>query len=249
MDTVLQEILIARKNAVVNDAEKWYTVEEKMIALRDISKIYKMGDNKIHALQNVTLEIYDGEFLALVGPSGSGKSTLMNILGFLDTPDSGSFSLNGNLVSNLNESKKAKIRSSEIGFVFQSFHLLPHLTALENVELPMIYSGVSPSVRKKKAFELLSAVGLSDRINHKSTELSGGQQQRVSIARALANNPGILLADEPTGALDSKSGAEIIALLKQLNRTGKTVIIITHDSTIAQNAGRIISISDGCITT
>ena len=220
-----------------------------MVSLKEISKTYKMGDNIIYALKNISLDINDGEFVAVVGPSGSGKSTLMNIIGFLDSPDNGTYLLKGNCVSSISEAKKAGIRSGEIGFVFQSFNLLPHLTALENVELPMIYSKVAPALRRKIALELLEAVGLKDRIYHKSTQLSGGQQQRVSIARALANNPGLILADEPTGALDTASGGEIMSLLKELNSRGKTVIIITHDMKVAKNADRIITISDGKVTT
>jgi len=220
-----------------------------MITLKDVNKIYKMGDNIVKALDSINLHIEEGEFIAIVGPSGSGKSTLMNIIGCLDIISSGKYKLNDIEIENYTSNELANIRNKRIGFVFQQFNLLSNLTALENVELPLLYAGYSSGKRKQKARELLIEVGLGDRMNHKPTELSGGQQQRVSIARALSNNPDIILADEPTGALDSKTGAEVLNLLKKLNETGKTIVMITHNSKIASNANRIITIKDGNIET
>jgi macrolide transport system ATP-binding/permease protein len=216
-----------------------------MIKLEDISKVYKMGDLELKALDNVSLEIKQGEFVAIMGPSGSGKSTLMNIIGFLDTPTSGNYYLENTDVTKFSDNDLASIRNSRIGFIFQSFNLLNNLTATGNVELPLIYSGKKD--RRRLADKSLDSVGLGDRKHHRPKELSGGQQQRVAIARALANNPSIIMADEPTGALDSKTGVEIMALLRELNNKGITVIIVTHDSNVASYADRVIHIRDGRI--
>ncbi|WP_422446535.1 ABC transporter ATP-binding protein [Thermoanaerobacterium sp. DL9XJH110] len=218
-----------------------------LIGIYNIYKIYKMGDTEVRALDGVSLEIEKGEFVAIVGPSGSGKSTLMNILGCLDIPTSGEYFFEGKDVSKLDDDQLARIRNRHIGFVFQNFNLLPKLTALENVELPMIYAGFSTAARRQRALESLNAVGLGHRVNHKPTELSGGQQQRVAIARALATDPPVILADEPTGNLDTRSGREIMNILKELNKNGKTVILITHDINIARQAGRNVYIQDGKI--
>jgi putative ABC transport system ATP-binding protein len=206
-----------------------------------------MGAETVHALREVSLEIQRGEYVAIMGPSGSGKSTLMNLLGCLDTPTSGSYELNGAHVSEMDDNALAEIRNREIGFVFQTFNLLPRSDALRNVELPLIYAGVSADNRRQIALETLSSVGLGDRIHHKPNEMSGGQRQRVAVARALANNPSILLADEPTGNLDSKTGAEILALFDELSKKGHTIIVVTHEETVARHAGRIIRLLDGLI--
>ncbi|MGI6777610.1 MAG: ABC transporter ATP-binding protein [Acetivibrionales bacterium] len=216
-----------------------------MIIIENMYKTYLMGINEVHALNGISLHIKPGEFVAIVGPSGSGKSTLMNMIGCLDTPTSGKYFLDGKEVSKLEEDHLAEIRNKKIGFVFQSFNLLPKLTALENVELPLLYMGMGNKERRKKAVEALEKVGLGDRLNHKPVELSGGQQQRVAIARALSSRPPIILADEPTGALDTKSGSEVMDMLKELNSEGKAVILITHDNNIANQAHRIIRICDG----
>lgn len=218
-----------------------------VIQLQDISKNYLLGKLVIPALKKVNLEIKRNEYVALMGPSGSGKSTMMNILGCLDTPSSGTYLLNGKNVSNLSEEELAEIRNIEIGFVFQTFNLLPRLNAFENVELPMIYKGVSKSDRKKRALEVLNMVGLSDRIDHKPNELSGGQRQRVAIARALVNNPSIILADEPTGNLDSKTSVEIMEIMNNIHKSGNTVILVTHEEDIAEFAERVIRLKDGVI--
>jgi len=219
-----------------------------MIELYDIYKIYKMGENEVYALNGVNLKINPHEFVAIVGPSGSGKSTLMNIIGCLDTPTSGTYILDGHEVSRLNDNQLAEIRNSKIGFVFQNFNLIPQLTALENVELPLIYKGVPASVRHKLAKEALARVGLEHhRMHHRPRELSGGQQQKVAIARALVTSPPIILADEPTGNLDSKSGAEIMQIFKDLHTQGNTIVLITHDNNIAMQAKRIVRIQDGQI--
>jgi len=206
-----------------------------------------MGETIVMALNGINLTINEGDFTAIVGPSGSGKSTLMNILGCLDVVSSGTYTLNNIPIQNYDEDTLAEIRNKQIGFVFQQFNLLPNFSALENVIIPMTYARVPKKIREKKAAELLAQVGLADRIYHKPTELSGGQQQRVSIARALANDPHILLADEPTGALDQKTGQEVLALLSSLNKQGKTVIIITHDMNVARYAKRIVTLRDGVI--
>ena len=218
-----------------------------MIELKGVRKVYGKGKNEFAVLENVNLKIEAGEYASIIGPSGSGKTTLMNILGFIDVPSSGEYYFEGKLTSKLGDLELSRIRNKKIGFVFQSFNLIAELTALENVELPMIYANISPQKRLARARELLSLVGLSDRMHHKPLELSGGQQQRVAIARALALDPPLLLADEPTGNLDSKSGREIIELLEGLNREGKTVVIITHDREIAARTKRRIEILDGRI--
>ncbi len=219
-----------------------------MIELKNISKYYHMGDEVVHALQDVSLKIDDGEYVAIIGPSGSGKSTLMNILGCLDIPTAGTYTLNGELVSRLRESQLATVRNKNIGLVFQNFNLLGRASAIRNVELPARYGGVRASERHNRAVAAMTSVGLANRLHHKPTELSGGQQQRVAIARALVNEPNILLADEPTGALDQKTGREILDLFEQLQRErGITVIVVTHDPNVARRAHRIITIRDGCI--
>jgi putative ABC transport system ATP-binding protein len=219
-----------------------------MIEIENIIKTYKVGESEVHALDGVSFKINDGEMVAIMGPSGSGKSTLMAILGCLDIPTSGTYTINDQDVSKLNENQLANLRAHKIGFVFQMFNLLPRTTALENVELPLIYDGVSPRQRSDKAMEALKTVGLEDRMHHRPNQLSGGQQQRVAIARALVNEPAILLADEPTGNLDSKSGMEIISLFQSLHREKHlTVVYVTHDPFIARHTERIIHLRDGKI--
>ena len=218
-----------------------------MISISNVTKHYLMGDVLVKALDGISFDIEEGEFVAIVGPSGSGKSTLMNILGCLDIVTEGVYKLNQKMIKEYDENDLAEIRNTSIGFVFQQFNLLPSFSALENVMIPLTYARIHRKERENKAKALLTQVGLGDRMYHKPTELSGGQQQRVSIARALANDPNIILADEPTGALDSKTGQEVLALLTQLNKQGKTIIIITHDMAIAQYAKRIIRLKDGLI--
>ncbi len=218
-----------------------------LISLENIYKIYKRGDTAVHALDGVTLQIENGEFVAIVGPSGSGKSTMMNILGCLDTPSDGTYIFEDKDISKLNDDQLAVIRNRHIGFVFQSFNLLPKLDAVENVELPLTYAGKKGPARRDRAVEMLNAVGLGNRIHHKPSELSGGQQQRVAIARALSTDPPIILADEPTGNLDTKSGREIMEILKELHLSGKTIILITHDISVANQAERNVYIQDGKI--
>ena len=218
-----------------------------MIELRDIRKTYRMGEMDISALDGISLRVVQGELIAIMGPSGSGKSTLMNVLGCLDRPSGGSYSFESREISAMSDDELAHVRNAKIGFVFQSFNLLPRFTALKNVEMPLIYSGVPARSRTERAMPVLEKVGLQDRMLHKPSELSGGQQQRVAIARALVNNPSLLLADEPTGNLDSRSGAEILNILVELNRQGGTIMIVTHDRDIAAMCKRIINLKDGQI--
>ncbi|MBS3887052.1 MAG: ABC transporter ATP-binding protein [Dethiobacter sp.] len=220
-----------------------------MIRLENIRKTYKMGDIQVHALDGISMEISQGEALAIVGPSGSGKSTLMNIIGCLDTPTSGSYVLNGRAVSGLSKNELAGVRNTQIGFVFQSYNLLPRQTALENVELPLIYRGLPGKVRREYALAALEKVGLTGRMHHRPTELSGGQQQRVAIARALVGDSPVILADEPTGNLDSASGREVMNVLTKLHSQGKTLILITHDPQVAKLAQRQVRIIDGRLET
>lgn len=220
-------------------------IEFNMIKLEHIKKYFSMGDEQIKALDDISLEVNKGEYLSIIGPSGSGKSTLMNILGLLDIPDEGEFLLDGVNTKDLSDCSLAKLRNKKIGFVFQNFNLLPKLTAWENVQVPLIYQGKSAKESKKIAYEYLEKVGLKGRENHLPKQLSGGQQQRVAIARALSCKPEIILADEPTGALDSKTGTEIKKLLKDLNSEGQTIVLITHDNSMALEAQRIVRIADG----
>jgi putative ABC transport system ATP-binding protein len=216
-----------------------------MISMRNIWKTYQMGNQQLHALQGVTFEVHKGEYMAIIGPSGSGKSTLMNLIGCLDSPTKGQYWINGNLVSTMTDDELATIRNKEIGFVFQTFNLLSRATALHNVELPLIYAGLRSAERHEKATAALTSVELGDRITHRPNELSGGQRQRVAIARALVNHPSILLADEPTGALDSKTSVEIMGLFEKLHAEGNTIIMVTHEPDIAARAHRVLTIRDG----
>lgn len=221
--------------------------QQSIISIRDLTKEYVMGTQKVRALRGVDFDIRKNEYVSIMGPSGSGKSTLMNIIGCLDTPTAGSYHLNGQDVSHLTDDDLAAVRNREIGFVFQTFNLLPRSDCLANVELPLIYAGIRSSERKKRALEVLDRVGLSDRVDHKPNELSGGQRQRVAIARALVNNPSILLADEPTGNLDSKTGEEIMRLFENLYDAGHTIIVVTHEQDVARHSRRIINLFDGMI--
>ncbi len=221
--------------------------QQSIISIRELTKEYVMGTQKVRALRGVDFDIKKNEYVAIMGPSGSGKSTLMNIIGCLDTPTAGSYHLNGQDVSHLTDNDLAAVRNREIGFVFQTFNLLPRSDCLANVELPLIYAGIRSSERKKRALEVLDRVGLSDRVDHKPNELSGGQRQRVAIARALVNNPSILLADEPTGNLDSKTGEEIMRLFENLYDAGHTIIVVTHEKDVARHSRRIINLFDGMI--
>ncbi len=220
----------------------------EILRMENIHKSYQMGEEEFEVLHGINLTVHPGEFLSILGPSGSGKSTLMNMIGCLDVPSSGKYILSGRDIEGLSELELAKIRNKEIGFVFQSFHLLPKFNAIKNVELPLIYAGISPFERRNRAEEMLQKVGLSDKKKNLPNQLSGGQQQRVAIARALITQPTILLADEPTGALDQKTGAQVMELFEEINAEGKTIIMITHDIKIAKHATRIVNILDGTLT-
>ena len=219
-----------------------------IIRMSEVRKVYDTGKVKVEALKGVDLDVKKGEMVAIVGPSGSGKSTLMNLLGCLDTATSGTYELGGENVAAVSRDHLAEIRNRRVGFVFQNFNLLPHISAVENVELPMLFGGISPKERRERASELLTRVGLGDRLDHKPTELSGGQMQRVAIARSLAMNPDIILADEPTGNLDSSSGTDIMSIFTDLWKSGRTLVIITHDPALARRAGRVVEVRDGKIT-
>ena len=218
---------------------------EHLIELKDVYKIYQMGDTAVHALDGVSITVDEGEFVAIVGQSGSGKSTAMNIIGCLDVPTSGSYHLGGVDVSTMDDDQQADIRNKMLGFIFQQYNLIPKLSVLENVELPLLYAGLSAGRRREQAMAALERVGLADKCKNLPSQLSGGQQQRVSIARALAGNPSVILADEPTGALDSRTGREVLAFLQKLNAEGDTVVLITHDNSIAVKAKRIVRLQDG----
>ena len=220
---------------------------DAVIRIENLTRFYQMGETEVRALAGVSLQVQHNEYIAIMGPSGSGKSTLMNMIGCLDTPSSGEYILNGNRVSQMDDSDLAEVRNREIGFVFQTFNLLPRTSCLANVELPLIYAGVKASDRKGRALEVLDKVGLGDRVDHKPNELSGGQRQRVAIARALVNSPSILLADEPTGNLDSKTGVEIMLLFEELYKAGNTIILVTHENEIAEYARRIVRLRDGLV--
>lgn len=218
-----------------------------IIELKEITKTYKRGEEDLHVLRSISLSVAEGDFVAIIGPSGSGKSTLMNTIGLLDVPTTGSYTLDGVVTENMGDNALAELRNQKIGFIFQQFNLLPRLSAMENVELPMIYAGIPRKERRERANNMLKMLGMGERGHHKPSELSGGQQQRVAIARALAISPSLILADEPTGALDSKTGEEVLELILQLNAQGNTIVLITHDHHIADNAKRVVSLKDGVI--
>jgi len=238
----LEPNALAHGDLLAHDA-----VPAALISMRDIWKTYEMGEEPLHALRGVSFDVQRGEYLAIIGPSGSGKSTLMNLIGCLDTPSQGRYWINGKLVSEMEDDELARIRNKEIGFVFQTFNLLARATALHNVELPLIYAGISSADRHERAQNALKSVELSDRMTHRPNELSGGQRQRVAIARALVNHPSLLLADEPTGALDTHTSIEIMNLFERLHEAGNTIIVVTHEHDIAARAHRVISIRDGQI--
>lgn len=219
--------------------------DQAVIQIKDLKRVYQMGDTEVRALDGVTFDIHRNEYIAIMGPSGSGKSTMMNLIGCLDTPSEGEYILNGHRVSEMDDRELADVRNREIGFVFQTFNLLARTDCLANVELPLIYSGMAGSERKTRATDVLTKVGLGDRLDHKPNELSGGQRQRVAIARALVNDPSILLADEPTGNLDTKTGEEIMQLFEELYKSGNTIILVTHENDIANHARRIVRLRDG----
>lgn len=221
--------------------------KEVLIDIQHMKKIYSMGDQLVHALREINLQVFKGDYMALMGPSGSGKSTLMNMIGCLDSPTEGSYILNGNDVSTMTDDELAEIRNIEIGFVFQTFNLIPRLSALENVALPLIYAGWGKSKRLQRAKEVLESVGLGDRVYHNPNELSGGQRQRVAVARALVNNPSLILADEPTGNLDSKTSIEIMGLFEEIHKLGNTIVIVTHEPDIAEHCHRIVKLRDGIV--
>lgn len=222
-------------------------MNESIISLSKIAREYLVGTEHIYALRNITLEIYKNDYVALMGPSGSGKSTLMNVIGCLDTPSAGEYVLNSKSVARMSDDELAEVRNKDIGFVFQTFNLLPRQSALENVMLPLVYAGIPKALRKQKAEHALEQVGLKDRMHHRPNELSGGQRQRVAIARALVNDPAIILADEPTGNLDSKTSVEIMGLFESIHQSGNTIIVVTHEEDIAQYAHRIVRIKDGTV--
>lgn len=222
-------------------------LQSDIIKLHEIGRMYRMGEEEIHALRSVTVNIQKNEYVAMMGPSGSGKSTLMNIIGCLDTPSKGQYILNGQDVSNMGDNQLAEVRNKEIGFVFQTFNLLPRLSALENVALPLVYVGMLKTERLKRASEVLDMVGLGNRMSHKPNEMSGGQRQRVAVARALVNHPSIILADEPTGNLDSKTSYEIMGLFEEIHQRGNTIILVTHEEDIARHAHRIVRLRDGWV--
>lgn len=235
------------ENAAVNGHSTGSDPNGALISMHNIWKTYQMGTEELHALRDVSFTVNKGEYLAIIGPSGSGKSTLMNLIGCLDSPSRGQYWINGHLVSEMTDDELARIRNKEIGFVFQTFNLLARATALHNVELPLIYAGMKASERHEKAMTALESVELGERVTHRPNELSGGQRQRVAIARALVNHPSILLADEPTGALDSKTSVEIMALFEKLHAEGNTIIVVTHEAEVAERAHRVITIRDGQI--